>query len=123
MPANKHNTQVGTRNTNKATDPTSPTRGKQRIRTKEADAVQVNKQYNKNNKLAPGGQPKTESPTLAATKTSETKRKSKDKKRGAKEAMSRDLMKSDVDEATSANLHEASAIDRKQNDTQISQEV
>jgi|TARA_B110000285_G_C15108897_1_gene609789 hypothetical protein len=37
--------------------------------------------------------------------------------------MSRDLMKSDVDEATSANLHEASAIDRKQNDTQISQEV
>jgi hypothetical protein len=123
MPANKQNTQAGTRNTNKATDVTSPTRGKQRLRTKESDAVKVNKQSIKNNKLALGGQPKIESPTLAATRISEAKRKSKDKKRGTKEAMSRDLMKSDVDEATSANLYESSAIDRRWNDTQISQEV
>jgi len=56
-------------------------------------------------------------------RASEAKRKSKDKKRGSKEAMSRDLMKPDVNEATSANLYEASTIARRWNDTQISQEV
>ena len=59
------------------------------------------------------------SPTMMA---SEAKWKSKDKKGGTKEAMTKALIKPDVNEAPADNLG-ASTGDRRWNDTQISQEV
>jgi hypothetical protein len=94
----------------------------QKTTPSEVAAVKLNR----GPKPALGGQTKTEKSMLAGMRTSEAKRKSKDRKRGSKEAKSRDVTRPDASEATPANpfnTGEASTTDRRWNDTQISQEV
>ena len=89
---------------------------------KEAAAVKPSR----GPKPALGGQTKADKSMLAGMRTSEAKRKTsirKERKRGSKEAKSRDVTRPDASEAASANPWEPSTADRRRNDTQISQEV
>lgn len=93
------------------------------VKMKHFMQTEVAVKANRGHKPALGGQTKTEKSMLTGPRSPEARRKSKDRKRGSKEAKSRDVPRPEASEATSANPCEASTADRRRNDTQISQEV